>query len=1355
MEAGSPFDFTIAAQMQDGTINSESFTVLSQPIASSLATIVSGPTRLSVSPQEALAPLVLYVESATIDADGLVSATGWALSVAPIVAVQFFSGDDRIGVARLHGPRDDVARVHPRYPNAATSGFTFSAAAAVEHDISKVRVQVLNVQGFSCEVAIPLEHRPTLRAPEASGSPVPEAGDHDPHRAIQIHCDEMWLSEGGHLAVAGWALCRAGISRMEIRVDGNFMGEPDFGLPRPDVAEQHGDTAMARFSGFWFAQEIGPPVAMEHVVELTVYNGLDDKRSEVRHVYPVPSAAIVEGTTAQSSPQEFQGFRLQVDLPPSESGVVKRPVSGMLTIEGWALAQAEIREIEIFVDDARMGKARYGLSRRDVAAAFPSVERASRSGYAHLCSLQGLKAGAHVVKVSATSVDGNTAVQQFAIQVELVESVKRYGGIHERIHPSKVASYKNYFETKDQLPAFVIILRHSSGASQEQFRETIDSLGRQIYENWRLVVVVTNARDTPIVQDLIKGVAKGFVERIDVVSARRAEAQVAKPQGQERRRRKRKPSTFYSFLCPGDRLSCDALAEVALLSLQHPDTDLVYADENRISPVSGDRDAFFKPDWSPDLLLSSNYIGRPWFVAESVLGRSGSTTYLVTRNGEYDCVLNCVEHASSIRHIAKLLCHRGSADLDQPEVERKALLSAVRRRSLQAEVVPGCVRGAWRVQRAVKASEMVSIIIPTCAANGYVRGCIESLRDKTSYRTYEIVSVDNIPEEKSDWKAWLRQASDRVVEMPEPFNWARFNNIAVSHARGKFILFLNDDIEIIQRDWLEAMLEHAQRPEVGIVGPQLVYPDRRVQHAGMFLSIPGIARHAFRMLAEDDPGYFGLALSQRNVIAVTGACMLVRRENFERLGGFDEAHQVVNNDVDYCLRANAAGQLVIYTPYARLIHYELGSRDRLDDVYDSTRFMSKWKTFFARGDPYFNPRLSIHDDDYRPDNEPVQEIFAEPLIDRMGDVRSIVAVKLDHIGDFITAIPAIRKLKTLFPGAALYILAAKAAQSFAEFIDGVDGFIEFEFFDPRSELGNVELSEQDFEALARRLDAFSFDLAVDFRKHLDTRKVLQYIPARIKAGYDRDGRFPFLDIALEFEEDAPLRRKRTHVSDGLLNLVDAIGTALNPVPDRGALAGGEGSDALAQLPAHARRLFDEPVAAIHAGCGNACRQWPAAHFASLADLLVEKSGVNIVLIGGPDERSLTEEILSLVANRKSVVSLAGDISLRDLPQLLKACALFVGNNSGPKHIAAALGIPTVGIHSGVVDAAEWGPLGPKAFALRRRMYCAPCYLLRPEDCPRELACLKQLEPAIVHQYADDLLTLTRRPAKNCTSSTPV
>jgi len=633
---------------------------------------------------------------------------------------------------------------------------------------------------------------------------------------------------------------------------------------------------------------------------------------------------------------------------------------------------------------------------------------------------------------------------------------------------------------------------------------------------------------------------------------------------------------------------------------------------------------------------------------------------------------------------------------------------------------------------------MVSIIIPTCAARGYIETCIKSLRERTAYRNVEIVCVDNIPDSQVAWKLWLQQNADKVVPMPEAFNWSYFNNRGVEAASGEYLLFLNDDIEVTQPDWLDALLEHAQRPEVAVAGPQLLYPDGKVQHAGMFLATRGIARHAFRFAAADEPGYFGLALTQRNVIAVTGACMLMRRSVYQALGGFDEAHEIVNNDLDFCLRAHRAGKLVVYTPHASLVHHEAASRDSLADVFDLGQFEARWSTLFAAGDPYFSPRLSRHADDYRPDDEPVETIFAGHPMFRQADIKRILVVKVDHIGDFVTAIPAMRRLKQIFPAAAIHVLASRAARAFAELESCIDEFIEFEFFHAVSGLGPKEISPEEYQALHDRLAPYQFDIAVDLRKHPDTRDVLRHTPARFLAGYDYLGQFPFLDISLEWEGDRGLQRKRSHITDDLINLVEAIGTA--SVADRTRLeltaSAAEPPDF---LPDDARALFDKPVVAVHPGVGNVMRQWPTEHFAALIDLLVEKNAVNAVLIGGAEEAELAEEVLGRIANRNAVVSVVGKTPLRQLPELLRACALYVGNNSGPKHIAAALGVPTIGIHSGVVDAIEWGPIGRRAVALRRNMMCSPCYLARLEDCARGYACMRGLEPTAVQEVAEILL----------------
>ena len=460
----------------------------------------------------------------------------------------------------------------------------------------------------------------------------------------------------------------------------------------------------------------------------------------------------------------------------------------------------------------------------------------------------------------------------------------------------------------------------------EKISATLRSLGEQAYPDWRLLIVA-DASAHAALRTLADEAALG--EQVSVLSADAALDGVVSLSTD------RAPGLL-GVLSPGDQLGCDALAEFAIARGLHATADFFYADEDRISPTSRAREPFFKPAFSPDLLLSTNYVGRPWFAAAEILTGAGITLQSLTApRGDYDAVLRCTERAARIHHLPCLLCRRDDADATDPDAERGVLEATAARRGIRADVLPGCLPGTWRLKRTAPTKGKVSIIIPTCAAKGYVATCLESLRAKTAYRDFEIICIDNIPANLRKWKRLVRKGADKVVDIPAAFNWSRFNNRAVRQASGKYLLFLNDDIEVQREDWLDALLEHADRPEVGIVGPQLLYPSRKVQHAGIFLTTLGAGRHAFRFLAEDDPGYFGLALTQRNVVAVTGACMLMRRDVFERIGRFDEVHAVVNNDVDLCLRVGQAGLSIVYTPHAQLIHHELASRANMKDEFES------------------------------------------------------------------------------------------------------------------------------------------------------------------------------------------------------------------------------------------------------------------------------------------------------------------------------------------------------------------------------------------------------------------------------------
>ncbi len=1166
-----------------------------------------------------------------------------------------------------------------------------------------------------------------------------------PTAEMEMFCDTAVLTDDGTLSIGGWAVCGVGIVQVRVLLDEKEIGLASYGHDRPDVSARFPEIRMSHLSGFRFDRCIDGRFSGEHEVRVVVRNS-HNKETERRLAVTVtnvlaceprllPEGAPTEAGSDLPSEQEAE-FRFELDSPQLSNGEAFALVTGHLTLDGWLLTRSGIASFEIFLDDQRLGDAHYGLARQDVGAAFPEWPNALRSGYAFHCPPRSLRDGDHTVQLRIRSNNGMEFVRAFGITVKKAEDQLDIAGIRRRIPRVEADMMSALLVDMNCRPTFQFILKLDQSIDPKQMRATLDALRLQAYPDWNVLVLARDYEVLAATKVIIDEWVPHLASRFELISPSNLPAWTASLAD---------PglggAVLYTLLLPGDELGADAMLEMALACGRHPGRDLLYGDEIRISPISGEQEAFFKPDFSIDLLLSTNYIGRPWAVTGALLAKTGATPASLIADGEYDLVLQCVDLATGIHHIPKLLCQRSAMDLDNPCQERAALERTLSRRGISAEILSTSLSGTWRIKRTVPSKGKVSIIIPTCAAHGYIETCIATLRSKTAYRDFEIICIDNIPDSNIAWKVWLQQNSDKVVDIPEAFNWSSFNNRAAAVADGEFLLFLNDDIEIIQEDWLDAMMEHVRRPEVGIIGPQLLYSDGKVQHAGMFLSNNGIGRHAFRFAAKDDPCYFGLALTQRNVIAVTGACMLVRRETFDQIGGFDEAHEIVNNDLDFCLRVHRAGLLTVFTPYATLVHHELASRAAMKDTYDLTHFNAAWKTTFAAGDPFFNPRLSRHADDYRPDDEPVQWVVSGAPMFHSAEIQRILVVKLDHIGDFVTALPPIRRLKKLFPHARITVLGGPASRAFVSLESCIDEFIPFTFFHARSQLGERELTADDYSGLAEQLRPYRFDLAVDLRKHLSTRDILKCTGARFLAGFDYLGQFPFLDIALDWDGDRALQRKRSHVVDDLMALVNAIGHASEA--DRVMMQPGPVAMKLTELPDEVRALFCKPVVAVHPGAGNVTKQWPVEHFSALIDLLVERNDVNIMLVGGPDEVEIADTLLANVQRPDTVVSMAGKTLLADLPRLLKNCALYIGNDSGPKHIAAAVGIPTVGIHSGVVDPVEWGPIGPNAVALRRNMSCSPCYLARAEDCPRSLACLRFLEPNLVYETADLLLTRPR------------
>lgn len=499
-------------------------------------------------------------------------------------------------------------------------------------------------------------------------------------------------------------------------------------------------------------------------------------------------------------------------------------------------------------------------------------------------------------------------------------------------------------------------------------RRAIESLREQVYENWE-ICMANDASTTRHIMAILDEYAasdprirvKHLSNRIGITGASCEALAMAKGE-------------FVGLLDHDDELTPDALWEVTSRLNRMPELDLLYSDEDKLTGDGARVDPFFKPDWSPDLLLSMNYITHFAVFRRSLLQAIGGFRPGYEGAQDYDLLLRVSEKTDRIAHVPKILYHWRmgyNSSANSPgakpfasESGRRAVEDALKRRGREAsvEVLFPC---RYRARYKIDPSPLVSVIIPTKDQPRLLQQCVMSIEEKTSYRPYEIMIIDNSSTELETLRC-LDALSEkhRVLRYPQPFNFSAINNFAADQARGEYLLFLNDDTQVIGGDWLTALVEHAQRPEVGAVGAKLLYPDNSIQHAGVIVGIFGGAGHAFRTLPDNRTAYFGLADLTRNCSAVTAACMMVPRKVFSEVGGFDEELTVVYNDVDLCLRIRKQGYLILYTPFAVLYHFESASRGRLRPTREEELFCRRWGDMIRDGDPYYNPSLTLTRDDW-------------------------------------------------------------------------------------------------------------------------------------------------------------------------------------------------------------------------------------------------------------------------------------------------------------------------------------------------------------------------------------------------------
>jgi GT2 family glycosyltransferase len=443
----------------------------------------------------------------------------------------------------------------------------------------------------------------------------------------------------------------------------------------------------------------------------------------------------------------------------------------------------------------------------------------------------------------------------------------------------------------------------------------------------------------------------------------------------------------YSALMDNDdEITPDALYEmVKAINLNH--SQFIYSDEDFISTDGICSNPHFKPDFSPDLLLSHNYITHFTCFSRSLLDKVGHFNSEFDGSQDFDLFLRLTEATNNIYHIPKVLYHWRTletstsinSDVKPEALERgkKVLEATLKRRNIEASVEHANLHHYFRVKYAIIDSPLISIIMPFKDKPELLEMSITSILGKTTYGNFELIGISNNSTQKQTFEMMEKLSKkDKRIKFYEynvDFNYADINNYAVNtYAKGEHVLLLNNDIEIIEPSWIESMLEHSQREEVGCVGAKLYYPNDTVQHAGIIIGLGGYAGHSHKMYPRDNPGYFNRLCVVQNLSAVTAACLMIKKSIYHEVNGMDEIKfKIAYNDVDFCLRVRERGYLNIFTPYAQMYHHESISRGYETTPEKMARFKTerdalsiRHKYILDHGDPYYNPNLTVDEENF-------------------------------------------------------------------------------------------------------------------------------------------------------------------------------------------------------------------------------------------------------------------------------------------------------------------------------------------------------------------------------------------------------
>jgi len=546
-----------------------------------------------------------------------------------------------------------------------------------------------------------------------------------------------------------------------------------------------------------------------------------------------------------------------------------------------------------------------------------------------------LKVGSHELKKQGFSLFDPDIESQF---LEVYDDSVNY----QKFLQKSELDFKNNIQpsiSKSSQIDFLFLLFDTSN-NIKLLENSVKSFIEQDFDSWKIIIVSNHFPNQSLLSD----------NRIDYIDTAEFSTKINELL-------LKSSAKYVGLLKSGCGIYPDSLFRICYYIDQNSQNDIVYSDNDQLD--NGTRkNSFFKPEWSSYLLLHYNYIGNFFLTKKEFFVNSGISDIIINKNVIFELLLHFITNTKKIGHIAFPLFYETNHTIDSNQSSKKAVIDTLKKLDLKGTVKDGLLPQTFRIIFETKTQPLVSIIIPSKNNITLLQKCIQSLKNKTSYKNWELIIVDNNSNKKT--KLFLSSLRFPVLNYDSEFNFANMCNLGANNAKGEYLLFLNDDTRIIDSDWLTEMIRLCTQKDVGIVGPKLLYDFITIQHAGISFLKSGTGFHPFQTLNEYDEGYNKLLNTVRECSAVTGACLLIKKELFDKVGQFNEYFDVYYGDSDLCLKILQEGYKVIYTPFAKLIHQGSASIKKSSEQYipieNQFYFKKKWP-HLIKGDPYYNPNL--------------------------------------------------------------------------------------------------------------------------------------------------------------------------------------------------------------------------------------------------------------------------------------------------------------------------------------------------------------------------------------------------------------